>query len=119
MRNASRQQRGLATGEGLVAIGTERYEIVPVAVEIHDSAPILELEKYSRVNECGLEAKSGRLVLAGCTEYLPDAARIEVEAAFYRVRILYGNLETVVSDWEGEDFYVLQLWRDSEKRREI
>ena len=112
-------KRGLATGERLVAVGTERYETVPVAVEIHDSAPVLELEKYSRVNECGLEAKSGRLILAGCTEYLPDAARIEVESAFYRVRILYGNLETVVSDWEGEDFYVLQLWQDSEKRREI
>ncbi len=108
--------RMLGVSEKLVAVGTARYEEVPVSIEFHDCAPVLELEKYSRINECSLEVTSNKLTLAGCTEYLPDAARIEVEPAIYRVRVLYGNLETVKDDWEGEDFYVLQLWKDSEYR---
>ena len=105
-----------ATAKGLLAVGTARSSTVPVTVEFHDGEPILELEKYSRVNECSLEITSDRLVISGCTDYLPDAERIEVIPSIYRVRILYGNLETVVEEWEGEDFYLLQLWKDSEMR---
>lgn len=106
----------IAASEKLVAVGTARYETVPVTIEFHDSEPELELENYSRVNECSLEVASNKLILAGCTEYLPDATRIDVEPAIYRVRVLYGNLESVKDDWEGEDFYVLQLWKDAEMR---
>ena len=109
-------ERMLATEENIVAVGTARYETVSVSVEFHNGEPILELEKYSRINECSLAVKSDKLVILGCTEYLPDAARIEVEPSIYRVRVLYGNLETVKDDWEGEDFYVLQLWKDAEMR---
>lgn len=109
-------ERMLGVGKNRIAVGTARYETVPVSLEFHDSAPMLELEKYSRINECSLVVNSEKLVLAGCTEYLPDAVRIEVEPATYRVRLLYGNLETVIDDWEGEDFYVLQLWKDNEFR---
>lgn len=112
-------ERMIAVSEKLVAVGTARYETVPVSVEFHDSEPPLELERYSRVNECGLEVVSNQLILSGCTEYLRDAARIEVEPANYRVRVFYGNLETVRDDWEGEDFYVLQLWKETAKRKVV
>lgn len=107
-------ERMLGLSKQTIAVGTARYETVPVSIEFYDSEPILELEKYSRVNECSLKVNSDKLVLVGCTEYRPDAARIEIEPAIYRVRILYGNLETVVDDWEGEDFYILQLWKNDE-----
>ena len=106
----------LGVSEKLVAVGTARNVAVPVSIEFHDSEPFLELEKYSRVNECSLEITSDKLILSGCTDYLPDAARIEVEPAIYQVRILYGNLETVADEFEGEDFYVLQLWKNAEMR---
>jgi len=109
-------ERMLGTEIGLIAIGTARRETVPVSVEFHDGEPVLELEKYSRVNECSLEVKSEKLIISGCTDYLPDAERIEVEPSNYRIRILYGNLESVVEEWSGEDFYILQLWKDSETR---
>jgi hypothetical protein len=102
----------IAVGEKLVAIGTARYRTVPVTIEFHDISPSLELEKYSRVNECSLEVTSNKLILSGCTEYLPDAVRIDTEPAKYRVRILYGNAEDVSDEDEGEDFYILQLWKD-------
>lgn len=106
----------IAVSEKLIAVGTGRNNSVPVTVEIHDSEPILELEKYSRINECSLEAASNKLILAGCTDYLPDAERIEIEPSIYRVRVLYGNLETIDEYGEGDDFYVLQLWKDSQMR---
>lgn len=106
--------RMLGVGDKLIAVGTARYRTVPITIEFHDSEPILELEKYSRVNECSLEVASNKLILSGCTEYLPDAARIEIEPANYRVRICYGNAEDVSDDWEGDDFYILQLWKNDE-----
>jgi len=106
----------LAVEEGLVAVGTARGLEVPVTVEIHDSEPGLELENYSRANECSLNVTADKIVILGCTDYQPDAERIEIEPGFYRVRVLYGNLESVIDEWEGEDFYVLQLWKDSEMR---
>ncbi|MEP6904370.1 MAG: hypothetical protein ABJA66_21815 [Actinomycetota bacterium] len=106
-------EKMLGVSEKLVAVGTARNMTVPVSVEFYDGEPALELEKYSRVNECSLKVTSNRLVLLGCTDYYPDAARIEVEPATYGVRVLYGNLETV-HDLEGEDFYVLQLWKAGE-----
>lgn len=112
-------ERMLGVAEGLVAVGTARYETVPVSVEFYDGEPVLELEKYSRVNECSLEAKSEKLIISGCLEFLETAARIEIEPSIYRVRILYGNLETVKDDWEGEDFYVLQLWKDTAMREVV
>jgi len=106
----------IAVSEGLVAVGTARSLTVPVSIEFYDSEPFPELERYSRINECSLEVESDKLVLMGCTDYLPDAPRIEVSPGIYRVRVLYGNLESVVEEWEGDDFYVLQLWQDSTMR---
>lgn len=102
---------------GSISVGTARYETVPVSIEFHDAAPALDAAGYSRVNECSLRVASDNLVLSGCTEYLPEAARIGVRPGIYRVRVLYGNLETVVDDWEGEDFYLLQLWPEADERK--
>lgn len=109
-------ERMLAVGEGLLGVGTARYETVPVRIEFHDGEPETDAGVCSRINECSLRTDSGRLVLSGCTEYLPEAARIEAEPGIYRVRVLYIGLETVVDDWEGEDRYVLQLWKDTRLR---
>lgn len=106
--------RMLAIEEGLVAVGTARNVEVPVTIEIHDSEPMLKAEHFSRVNECSLKIWSNKMTIAGCTDYLPDAARIEIEPSIYRVRILYGNLESVENEIDGEDFYILQLWKDSQ-----
>ena len=107
-------ERMLGIDEGLIAVGTARNMTVPVRIEIHDCEPFLEAENFSRVNECVLKVVSNKLVLSGCTDYPPDAARIEIEPHTYRVRVIYGNLETVREEWEGEDFYILQLWKSSE-----
>ena len=75
------------------------------------SEPVLELDRWDRVNECSIAIESTKLVIAGCTDYFPDAKRIKLTPGTYRVRVLYGKLGTVSEDGiEGDDHYQLQLW---------
>ena len=64
------------------------------------------------MNECTLDVQSGRIVIAGCTDYFPDAVRIEVFPGSYRARLYYGNLDALSDDGlDGDDHYKVVLWR--------
>ena len=103
--------RLLAVAPGMVGIGTARNMTVPVTVEVCGDAPDEDTSGWDQVNECTLEVPSGRIVVAGCTDYFPDAARIEVDPGSYRVRAYYGNLTALSSNGlEGDDRYKLVLW---------
>jgi len=103
--------RMLAVGHGMIAVGTVRNVDVPVTIEILESEPTLDLGAWDNVSECSFATWSGRLVVAGCTEYAPDAARIDVAPGLYRARISGGGFETVMNHWEaGDDRYRVQLW---------
>jgi len=85
---------------------------VPVVVEVADEAPDDDASAWDHVNECSLDVSSGRLVIAGCTDYFPDAARIELPPRSYRARIYYGNLAALSADGlNGDDHYKIVLWR--------
>ncbi len=98
---------GLALGKGIIAVGTERNFTVPVSLEIHDSEPDDDFSRWNRVNECSNDVPSGTLVIFGCTDYRPDAARVQVDPQCYRARIYYGGLDTVLISW----FYGLRHLR--------
>jgi hypothetical protein len=103
--------RLLATAQGTVGVGTARNMTVPVVVEIADAAPDDDTSVWDQVNECTLEAPSGRVVIAGCTDYFPDAARIELPPGPYRARIYYGQLNALrANGLEGDDHYKIVLW---------
>jgi hypothetical protein len=103
--------RMLATAPGTIGVGTARNMIVPVVVEITDAAPDDDTGVWDQVNECTLDIPSGRVVIAGCTDYFPDAARIELTPGTYRARIHYGQLNALCSDGlEGDDHYKIVLW---------
>jgi hypothetical protein len=85
---------------------------VPVVVEITDSEPDADLSAWDHVNECSVEVSSGRVVIAGCTDYFPDAARIELVPGSYRARLYYGSLRSLSEDGlDGDDHYRVVLWR--------
>jgi hypothetical protein len=106
--------RLLAVAPGTVGIGTVRNMVVPVTVELFDAQPESDLEEWDHVAECSLEVSTGRIVIAGCTDYFPDASRIDAEPGVYRVRISYGLLDTLSADGlDGNDRYRVQLWRAS------
>lgn len=102
--------RLLAVAPGTVGVGTVRNMKVPVCVEVLDAEPVLDLDSWDHMTECSLEVPTGRIVIAGCTDYFPDAARIEVDPGTYRARISYGSLHTLSGDaLDGGDHCRVQL----------
>ena len=53
----------------------------------------------------------GRIVVAGCTDYYPDAARIEVVPGIYEAVICYSKLGSLSEDGlDGGDSYHVHLF---------
>lgn len=108
---AEASENYLAVAPGTIGIGTARDMTVPVKVEVRDAAPDDNYDAWDQVNKCSINVPSGRIIIAGCTDYFPDAERIEVAAGCYRARIYYGNLEALSEDGlEGDDHYRVVLW---------
>jgi hypothetical protein len=103
--------RLLAVAPGVVGVGTVRNTDVPVTVEVLEAEPEQDFAAWDHVTECSLDVPSGRIVVAGCTDYFPDAARVEVHPGSYRARVSYGALSTLSENGlDGEDRYRVQLW---------
>lgn len=109
----------LAITEGAFVVGTVRNMTVPVNIKIFEAEPEVLLNESNiidQINECDLEVTSGKIVVAGCTEYFEEAKRIELSNGIYRARIYYGNLDNLSEDGlEGEDFYEVHLWKTDRK----
>jgi hypothetical protein len=106
----------LALAPGTIGVGTVRDMEVPVEVEIVESEPEEGFDVWDQVNECDIEIMSGTIVIAGCTDYFPEAARIKVKPGSYRARIYYGNLDSLSEDGlDGDDHYRLILWMSEPK----
>ena len=103
----------LALAPGTIGVGTVRNMDVPVIVEVHDSEPQEDFALWEQINECYIDVPSGKIIVAGCTDYFPDAARISVEPGTYRARVFYGDLDTLSEDGlDGDDKYKVALWQD-------
>ncbi len=102
----------LALAPGTIGVGTVRDTDVPVTVEVRDEAPVeSDYSPWDQINEGSIEVPSGRLVVAGCTDYFPDAARVLITPGTYRARIYYGQLDSLREDGlEGDDHYRVVLW---------
>ena len=106
--------RLLAIAPGTIGVGTVRNMDVPVVLEIHDGEPGDDGVEWDQVNECSIDVPSGSIVVAGCTDYFPDAVRIEAPAGTYRARIFYGDLSSLSEDGlDGDDHYKVVLWKGS------
>ena len=103
-------QRLLAVAEHAIGIGTVRNMDVPVFIEASDRLPVLEPTAWDRINETSIICDTGRLVVAGCTDYFPDAFRIYVKPGSYDVIVAYRNLDEIAEDGlDGEDCYYIFL----------
>jgi tetratricopeptide (TPR) repeat protein len=107
----------LAVAPGVVGVGTVRNMNVPVEVEVLDSQPNDDFDEWHHVTEASLEVPSRHIIIAGCTDYLPDAACITVQPGTYKVRIYYGALDSVDEELglDGDDHYRVVLWLDAGK----
>ena len=103
--------RLLAVAPGAVGVGTVRNMEVPVSLEVLASEPPLNAAPYDHIVEGPLSVAGKRLVIAGCTDYFPEAARIQIAPGSYRVRVCYSGLDSLSEDGlDGDDRYHLQLW---------
>ena len=103
--------RMLAVAPNTLGIGTVRNMTVPVEVRVLDAAPEDSLDGWDQVVDCSVGVPSGRIVIAGCTDFFPHAARIEVSPGVYRARVFYGNLDSLSDDGlKGDDRYSISLW---------
>lgn len=106
----------LAIAPSVIGVGTVRNMDVPVEVEVLDSQPNDNFDDWDHVTEASLDVPSGHIIIAGCTDYLPDAARIIVNPGTYKVRIYYGALDSVDElQLDGNDHYRVVLWLDTNK----
>lgn len=104
-------ERLLAVAPGTVGIGTVRNLDVPVTLSILEREPVFDPEKFDQVVECSVAVESGSLVVAGCTDYFPEALRIKIPSGPYRVRASFEGLDSVSANGlDGKDQYHLQLW---------
>jgi hypothetical protein len=88
---------GLAVGPDAVAIGTAVNVFVRVSVETLMSPPASDEADFDHVVEASLAGESGRLVVMGCTDYEPDAARFGVPPGWLRLRASRSNLGTAAA----------------------
>ncbi len=104
-------ERMLAVGDGVVGFGTARNMLVPVTLQFLEVGPSLDLAGADHVVEGSLTIHSGRVVVAGCTDHFPDAARYDLPPGTYRVRMSIIGIDTLSDDGlDGEDHYLVQLW---------
>ncbi|MFK4109420.1 hypothetical protein [Streptomyces sp. NPDC002176] len=81
----------------ILGIRTEVDVDVQVDVNSVNGPPWLEMDAYDHIVEASVEIPSGRMVVMGCSDYLPDAARVEVEPGWMRIRVQKSNLVNAVA----------------------
>lgn len=103
--------RRLAAGPHAVIFHTQRNMPVPVRVQWSDTRPEPDLDAYQHMAEAGFDCPSGRIVLAGLSDYDPTAARLTVKAGPLGIRVSMSGLDSLSDDGlDGDDRYLVQLW---------
>lgn len=102
------------SSNGVVVIRTERSGVLKVIVDVVDKKPDLgNQDSYDHIVECSLEIKSGNLKIKDCPDF-QTIKDIKLPSGYYRVRICSANLSTVDSDFSGDDYYRLMLWKEEQ-----
>lgn len=99
---------------GIIGILTERCGLMKVTVDVVDKKPELEnQDSYDHIVECSLEIKSGHLKIKDCPNF-QTIKDIKLPLGYYRVRFYSANFSTVDSDYSGDDYYKLVLWKEEQ-----
>ncbi len=99
------QQDRISSRDGVVSIGTARRRRVPVVVEISAHAPADDLDGWDHVAETSVDVDSGWILVLGGSESQSGAARFELPAGTYRVRVYSEGFGAA-----DEDAYRVVLW---------
>ncbi len=110
----------LASTETAICPVTFRNIDVTVEIEILNSPPIINLADWDNAVEASITIPSGKLIVMGCTDYIPDAPRIDIQPATYHCISLAKGLDTIKTEWESaNDLYRVCLWPGSYRTPQI
>jgi hypothetical protein len=108
----------LAIENGILGIGTECYGPVKGEVNLLDAPnTYVNFNDYDHIVEAGIKINSGTIQILNC----PDSnieLELFVDPGIYKVRIYSSNLSSVEGD-EGNDFYNVEIWPDTEMVRRV
>jgi hypothetical protein len=102
--------------ERILGFVTERNTTVPLRVVSHDAVPDLtdQVLRADHAVKAGLFTADRRLIVAGCSDYWPEAHSIAVMPGLYGAAFLSFGLATV-DGLEEQDRYELHIWPVSER----
>ena len=100
----------LLMAPGVLVLMTARNMTVPLRVELHGARPGPSIEAADHVVTGGIRS-SGRIGIAGLTDYWPDAARVAVPPGDLHAMFVSRGLGTLSQDGpDGQDRYEVHLW---------
>ena len=103
--------RMLAVGKSSVCPGTLRNVSVPVEIHVSQSEPVVDLAAHDHAVSASLHIPTGRLVVMGCTDYLPEAPRIDLLAGTYQLLYLASGVQTITYESDpADDRYIVHFW---------
>lgn len=101
----------IAVGDRVVSVRAEHDKYVRVLVDVSELEPTDHETNLALVGEGSLDVPSGRIVIAGSADCFPDAARIPVRPALYRLKVYAGSLDTIYGGLRrSQDHYRVVLW---------
>ena len=100
------------SSNGIIVVRTERSGVLRVIVDVVDKKPELQnQDSYDHIVECSIEITSGHFMIKDCPDF-QTVKDMKLPSGYYRVRICSANLSTVDSDYSGNDYYTLVLWKE-------
>ena len=105
----------------LIILYTARYGKSRVIVETHELAPTVMLSEWDYVAEGSLKIFSGHITVHAGDPPGQGTLTIEVDPGRYRIRVHHGNVESVTDPdaIDGDDYYLVKLWRSEEQETVI
>ena len=106
----------VAVADHAIAVGTARYDYVPVVLDIRGQPPVGDsFEPFDHVIEVDIEVPSGELAVTGCTEPPSEVEPIRISPGRYRVRVGYAPTDyrpARSQDYEVGDYlrYDVTMW---------
>lgn len=105
---------GVAVGQTAASFGTLRNVTVPVEIRLLAADPGIDAGEVDHLSSGYFEVPTGRLVVMGCTDYLPDAPRIEIPSGGYRFSYAMRGIESITYESDpADDSYTVYMWPGS------
>lgn len=112
--------RMLAVGDKALCPGTLRNIDVDVQINIVEQKPVIAHNDFDHIAEASINIPSGKLVVMGCSGYLPDAPRIDVVPGVYEALFAVSGINTITDEAESaEDKYTVYLWPGQQREPEL